>query len=235
MSVFRRIAVGEFIFESAQDSIVAAGTTQATAFQLQNVELNRITTVAAGAGVLLPPSQPGMTIVVVNHGANAVQVYGQPGDTIDDAASANGVAQMKNSWVIYTCFTAGAWYTEGLASGFQAFYSGAFSTQSAYDGLTGSTTHTPAGGTQIQGNQVRFATVANANDAATLPPAKAGMQVVVQNSGVSNLQVWCATAALGGASTSDLVNASATSFTITSGSTTPTVFYSFSDGQWFTK
>lgn len=235
MSVFRRIQVGEFIFESAQDNIIAAGSSQATGFQLNNVELNRVTTATAGQGVILPPSQPGMTLIIVNHSGITLQVWGQPGDTVDDAATATGVPQMKNSWVMYTCFTAGAWYTEGLASGFQALNGGAFSTQSAVDGLTASTTHTASGGLSITANQTRFSTVANANDSALLPPAKAGMNIVVQNSGGSGLQVWTATAALGGISGGDTVNSAATSFTIATGNTFPTVFYAFSDGQWYTK
>ena len=47
MSVFRRIQVGELIFESAQDGITAhAGGGQASAFNLGPVEMNRVTTVA---------------------------------------------------------------------------------------------------------------------------------------------------------------------------------------------
>lgn len=235
MSVFRRIQVGEFIFEGMQDGIVAAGANQAGAFQLPNAECFRLTTVAAGTGVMLPPAQPGMTLVIANHGANDAQVYGQPGDTIDDAPTANGVTQMKSSVCFYMCYTAGAWYTEGLASGYAAFNSGAFSTQSYQNNVTAGTTHSAAGGAPIKGNQVLVATVQVNQDAVTLPPAKAGMQIVVQNNAASTLQVWAATAALGGISGGDLINAAATSLNINGGATTPTVFYCFSDGQWFTK
>src|SRR5260370_235555 len=111
--------------DSAGDLLVAhAGGGQANALQLTAL-VSRVGTVAtSGDSVKLPPSAPGVICVVNNHGANPMQVYGQGTDTIDDVATATGVSQMQGSVVIYTCYTAGAWYTEGLATG----YSGQFQT-----------------------------------------------------------------------------------------------------------
>jgi hypothetical protein len=120
---------GGFIAESFTDNITAhAGGGQASAFQLAT-EVNRITTVASpGDSVMLPgasqvglsPSGPqstgGLTLIIINHGANPVQVFGNGTDTIDDVASATGVTQMAGSVTIYTCTTPGAWYSFGPGS-----------------------------------------------------------------------------------------------------------------------
>src|ERR1700761_6389805 len=109
MTVFQRIHVGEFIVASAKNGIIATGTNQATAFMLPNAEMFRITTVAAGTGIMLPPAKGGYDLIVVNHGANPLQVYGQPGDSINDVLSTAGVQQMANSWVLYSAFMDGTW------------------------------------------------------------------------------------------------------------------------------
>ena len=57
------------------NSITAAGTTQATA-QAVYAEVNLVTAVAVGAGVLLPSNRNvGDLLEVVNLGANALAVY----------------------------------------------------------------------------------------------------------------------------------------------------------------
>src|ERR1700730_3567881 len=115
-----------FLQESAADNIIAfPGGGQANATLLSN-ELNKVTTVAtSGDSVKLPPSMPGLTIVVTNKGANSMQVFGSGADTIDDSAAATGVSQMRGSVVIYACHTAGAWYTEGLGTGYTSAGGGA--------------------------------------------------------------------------------------------------------------
>lgn len=111
MSVFRRIYVGEFVFEGLQDALTAhAGGTQAAAFQLPPAQRYRVTTVASpGDSVMLPPAQPGLALAVDNSGANAMQVFGQPGDKINGFATAVGVSQPANTIVTYVCYTNGAW------------------------------------------------------------------------------------------------------------------------------
>lgn len=60
------------------DAVTAAGTSAGNATQLTHV-YNNVTTVASGAGVKLPPTEMGETIIIRNGGANAVTVY--PYDT----------------------------------------------------------------------------------------------------------------------------------------------------------
>lgn len=223
--MFQRLAIGEFIFESAQDGIIAAGTTQANAAKLGNVEMNRLTTVAAGSGIMLPPAQAGIGLIIVNHGANPVQVYGQPGDKINDIASATGVPQMQNSWVFYGCFTTGAWYTESLASGF-APVAGAFATF-ATGSITASTTHTQVGATPILTMNVAV-TTSNASDAVVLPPATSGMEVTIVNlSAVNAMQVF--------GSGTDTINGTAGATGVSQAANAVTIYFCFVAGAWVTK
>src|SRR5260370_10013293 len=109
-----------------------AGGGQSGATQIVS-EIARFNTVAsANDSAKLPSAIPGLDILVVNHGANPMQVFGSGSDTIDDIAAATGVSQMTNSFVIYACADAGKWYTEGLANG----YAGGQQTVSYQDGIT---------------------------------------------------------------------------------------------------
>jgi hypothetical protein len=224
MSVFRRLFVGELIFESAQDGVVAkAGGGQTNAFNLGPTEMNRITTVAtAGDSVKLPPAQPGLGLIVLNHGANPMQVFGTEGDTINDVATATGVSQMANSWVFYGCFTAGAWYTEGLASGFAS----GFATFSAVDSLTALAGGGQAGATPITRMYNRFSTVATGGDSSLLPVSKSGMEITVTNAGAASMNVFPATG--------EAINAGAANaaFAVAAGKTA--TFYCATAGQWHT-
>lgn len=99
------------ILNSFTDTITAhAGGTQAAALALVSV-VNRVTVVGTAAdSVKLPPSTPGMSILIINDAAaNALQVFGAGTDTIDGVATATGVAltAAKRAWFI--CATAGAW------------------------------------------------------------------------------------------------------------------------------
>ena len=183
------LSKGGLFYESAQDTITAhAGGGQASATQLSN-EVNRITTVAtAGDSVALPAAVAGLTLVVINHGANPCQVYGNAaaGDTINDVATATGVSQMVGSEVIYSCATTGKWYANGLGTG----YSGSFETQSYADGLTAH-----AGGGQGSALQIatmisRFTTVATTADSSILPVGVAGMTITVINAGANSMNVF---------------------------------------------
>jgi hypothetical protein len=226
MTVFRRISVGEYIYESASDGIIAAGSTQATAARLPITEMNRVTSVAVGAGVMLPPAEAGLDIIVVNHGANAMQVYGQPGDTINDVASATGVSQMQSSWVYYGCFSPGVWYSENLAQGFPSGLGGGFSTF-ATSVITASTTHTQGGATPITTMNVAVNT-ANAADAVLLPTAVAGLEVTIVNLSAANaMQVY--------ATGSNTINGTAGATGVSQLASAVTIYFCFQAGSWVTK
>ena len=234
---FRDASLTGFLYESATDSIVAfAGGGQANATQL-TAEINKVTTVAnPGDSVMLPASAPGLTIIVINKGANAVQVFGLGVDIIDDSPAATGVSQMRNSTVIYTCTTAGVWATEGLGGGFTSSGGGAFQTFSFVDGLVATPAGTQANSIVVRASQAGFATVA-AGAASKLPPAKAGMQIDVINHGANTLAMFPASQADGGAVGGDAFNTQAQNAALTGGVTitVPVIFYCMTDGTWWTK
>lgn len=175
------------LYESASDGIVAhAGGGQSAATALTS-EVNRITTVAtAGDSVSLPTAIAGLTIMVVNHGANSVQVYGAGTDVINDVATASGVSQMIGSEVIYSCSINGKWYANGLGTG----YAGSFETQSYADGLTAHAGGGQGSATPITTMLSRFTTVATTGDSAILPTSVAGMSIVVINAGASTMAIF---------------------------------------------
>lgn len=78
-------------FGNAVGSLVAAGTTQADALALSSA-VNRVTTVAAGAGVRLPLAQPGDEVLVYNGGANTLIVYPPVGGSINGLSTNTGVS-----------------------------------------------------------------------------------------------------------------------------------------------
>ena len=174
-------------YESAQDAIAAhAGGGQANATPLTS-EVNRVTTVAtAGDSIALPSALPGLTIVVINHGAKAMQVFGAGTDTINDIATATGVSQMVNSEVIYSCTAAGKWYANGLGTG----YAGSFETTSSADGLTAHAGGGQGSATAITTMMARFTTVATTADSAILPVGAAGMAITVINAGANSMNVF---------------------------------------------
>jgi hypothetical protein len=186
---FANITLTGLFNESAADNLTAhAGGGQASALQLA-AELNRITTVAnAGDSVKLPPSAPGLTIVVLNHGANAIQVFGAGTDTIDDGPTATGVSQMSNSVVIYACATAGAWYTEGLATGYIPGTS--LQTFSSIDGLVAHPGGGQASATALLAMMNRIATVGTAGDSVALPASGKGMDITVTNAASNSLNIY---------------------------------------------
>lgn len=181
------LAPNGLLYESAADNLTAAaGGGQAGALPLA-AETNRIATVAAaGDSVKLPASAPGLTIIVINHGANSCQVYGLGADTINDAATATGVPQMMNSEVIYTCTTAGKWYSNGLGTG----YAGPLPTVSFQNGITATAGGGQAGAFQINTCIARLTTVAANGDSAKLPASAGGLQITVSNAGAASLNVF---------------------------------------------
>ena len=210
-----------YLYESAAGAVAAfAGGGQASATPLA-AEVNRITTVTtAGDSVKLPASVVGLTLLLINTGANPMQVFGAGTDTVDGVATAVGVSQMQNSVVLYICAVAGAWQTEGLATGF----SGSFQTQSAKDGLTALAGGAQAG-TALTTMINRITTVVTAADSVQLPVSAAGISLVVVNAAAANsMNVF--------PQTGDAINALAANaaFAIAAGKTA--TFYCTAAGRW---
>src|SRR5581483_560268 len=181
-----RLQVG-LLQESSADNITAfAGGGQANATPLSN-EINRVTTVAtAGDSVMLPVSFPGLSIAVINAGANACQVYGNGTDSINGVSAATGVSQMPSSATLYMCATAGSWFTNGTGEGF----SGSLMTVSYTDGVTAHAGGGRAAAVPIIGMITRVTTVATAADSVVLPAAVPGLDLTIINAGANAMQVF---------------------------------------------
>lgn len=226
MSKFNHLGLLGLLFESGVDNLTAhAGGGQAGALAL-TAELNRIATVAtAGDSVSLPASAAGLTILVTNHGNNPMQVYGAGTDTIDDVATATGVSQMANSTCIYSCYTAGSWYTEGLASGFVRGAS--LQTFSAIDGIVARAGGGQGSATPLTAMMNRVATVASANDSVLLPVSVAGQDITVTNAAAANsLNVF--------PQGTDVINSLAASAAFALGAGKSAQFVCYTPGQWHT-
>jgi hypothetical protein len=219
------IAAPKWIFESSVDNLVAlAGGGSVGATKIAS-EISRFTTVAtAGDSAVLPPATAGLTLMVINHGAQPMQVYGDNGgsDVIDDQPAATGVTQMVNSVVIYVCTTPGRWYANGLGTGF----AGAFETQSYADGLTAH-----AGGGQgsawpIVTMMSRFTTVASAGDSAILPTDVAGMNLIIINASSTSMNVF--------PDSGSTINALSANTALALGAGKSCTFFSTIPGAWHT-
>ena len=210
------------LYETSADNLVATGNNQATAFVIY-ADGNRFTVVPAGAGCVLPPAVPGLDICIVNHGANALQVYGQGTDTIDDVAGSTGVPHMVNSYVFYECFGLGKWYTNGLGTGFPP--GGSIETFSFADNLTATGTQ-QSNALPLMASVNRLTTVA-AGTGVNLPPSAPGLSITLINSGANSVLVYPAQGS------SDTINGfSATTgvpFVVNSNST----FFCTTAGAWW--
>lgn len=208
--------------ESAQDSITAYATGgQTNAFQLSTQTVRVSTVATSGDSIKLPQSAPGLELTIINHGANAVQVFGLGTDTINDVATATGVSQMSNSTVIYICASTGLWYTEGLASG----YGGpGLQTESFSTLLTAF-----AGGGQLNATVLtsmlnRIGTVATMGDSAKLPLSVPGLYITVINNGTNPVQVF--------GSSTDVINGVATATGVSQMQNSIVVYTCQTSGQW---
>jgi hypothetical protein len=98
---------------SVENGLTAhAGGGQANALQLSiTATSHRVSTVASGAdSVKLPAAVPGLIQYVFNSGANAMQVFGQSTETINDVASGTGVSVPAAKGAMFVCIATGAWY-----------------------------------------------------------------------------------------------------------------------------
>jgi len=219
------VGTNHLLVESAMDGLTATGSTQAGALQLFN-ETNRFTTVAAGTGAILPPAVPGLTVFIIHHGANNLQVYGNGTDVIDDQTNTVGVTQMFNSTVLYTCTVAGKWYTEGLGTGFST--SLGLQTLS-YAVVAANTTVTQAAGTAIKAS-VNHVT-SSAAGAVTLPVSTPGLQITVALATAGNAVTVFPNA---GGTTTETINALAANAGYAMTALTSTTLICAVAGQWFT-
>ena len=98
-------------------SLVAVGTTQATALQLSAV-FNAITTSSASTGLKLPPCEAGAMVYIYNLSGQTLQIYSNGTETMNAAvAGATGVALGNTKTAICFATSATTWaVTAALSS-----------------------------------------------------------------------------------------------------------------------
>lgn len=97
---------------TASDALTATPSGNQSNALLFTSLINRVTVVgSANDSVKLPVSSPGLVVYVVNSDStDSMQVFGSGTDTINDVATATGVAQAAGKSAIYFCPVAGKWY-----------------------------------------------------------------------------------------------------------------------------
>ena len=207
-------------YSSAVAAYVSGG--QASATPLTST-ISRVTTGAAiGASVMLPASAPGLDILVINSAANSITVFGSGSDTLNGLASGVGVSQMISSMVLYACTTLGAWFTEGIGTGFN----GGLPTVSFTEGITAVS---GASGLAVPLTTVlnRVTTCGTSGYGVKLPIAGPGLEITVVNAGAQTLAIYPASG--------DQINAlGASSGAYGVIATKTATFFSTVTGQWHT-
>jgi hypothetical protein len=216
---------GTFVLDAVQDSIVAfAGGGQANATQITGQIAKVITVATSGDSVSLPEARPGIDMLLLNRGANPMQVFGNGTDTIDGIAAATGISQMQNSVILYICITQGKWETEGSATGFGA---SGLQTMSIIDGLTAAHTNAGQGVGPIFTRMLnRIATCANTNDSANLPASFSGAMITVVNAGAQTAAIFPAAG--------EQINALGANNAFALAAAKVAQFYCLTVGQWHT-
>ena len=106
------ITTSGYMLRSVGTGISAAGTVQANATALTK-EMNIVSTVASGAGVVLPTAVAGMVITITNTSANSLAVYPASGGTINSLAANAAFTQVTTATLQFIAPTTTQWYTVG--------------------------------------------------------------------------------------------------------------------------
>jgi hypothetical protein len=182
---------GAYLIETVADGVAAAGTSQATSYQIV-AQQTRVATVTAGSafGVSLPlsTSYVGLELTVINDSAVPMTVFAPGSDQINDSAGSTGVVHMPNAMVIYTCTASGKWYAEGLGTGF-APTGVNIETMSSTDLVSAAGT-TSATATALTTNINRVTVNAGTPAGVTLPVAKPGLSIIVSNATATSLVIY---------------------------------------------
>ena len=103
-------ASGGFVEYGVTTGITAAGSTQGTATTLTR-PINVVSTVASGAGIILPTVPAGARIIIVNTSENALNVYPPSGAVINSGSTNAAYSQPAGARLEYFSVSTTQWYT----------------------------------------------------------------------------------------------------------------------------
>jgi hypothetical protein len=105
--------VGQKITPSVMTGLTAAGTSQATAFQLANNAEHEFTTVPGSAGCILPLAKLPSTVTVYNASINALGVYPPVGGTVAGGTVNAPLSLAAGAGASFWAADSGLWYSLG--------------------------------------------------------------------------------------------------------------------------
>ncbi len=101
-----------YVIRSVGTGISAAGTVQGNATAITK-EMNVVSTVASGAGVVLPTAVAGMVLTITNTSANALLVYPAVNGIINTQSANAAYSQPAGGTLQFIAPTTTQWYTVG--------------------------------------------------------------------------------------------------------------------------
>lgn len=106
------VIANSYFIRSVGTGISANGSTQATATGLSK-DINVVSTVSSGQGVILPTAIAGMVIIIRNSSANNLLVYPPSSAAINALAANAAYTQPTVSTLQYVAVSTSQWYTVG--------------------------------------------------------------------------------------------------------------------------
>lgn len=170
------------LLPTATGIVAHAGGGQSSATPLP-AYINTVPTIATnGDSVLLPPSQVGLQVKVINtNDAHYMEVFPNGTDTINLGAASAGIPQLPDTTIVYTCTTLGNWITSIISINFPV--PTLFPSATGIVALAGGG---QAGATPLVSYINTVPTVATNGDSVLLPPSVVGLQVKVINTNATN-------------------------------------------------
>ncbi len=177
---------------STAATVSAAGTTQGNGTAL-TADYNVVTTVAASSGVVLPTATVGRRIIIVNRGANTLNVYpfATGSQQIDALGANNPITIPVNGVMEFNAATTSRWYSSSTLT-----LTDSLITTPSLVAAKVSTSASVTAGTNVQGQGALTAdynviTSAAANPSGvTLPVATVGRKVLIVNKGANPVNVY---------------------------------------------
>ena len=106
------VVVTSYHIRSINGAVSAAGTVQGDATALIK-EINVVSTVATGAGVVLPTAVAGMVLIINNTSANTLNVYPASGGAVNSGSANAAYSHTSGASIQYYATSGTQWYTVG--------------------------------------------------------------------------------------------------------------------------
>ena len=106
------VVVTSYHIRSINGAVSAAGTVQGDATALTK-EINVVSTVATGAGVVLPTAVAGMVLIINNTSANTLNVYPAAGGAVNSGSANAAYSHTSGASIQYYATSGTQWYTVG--------------------------------------------------------------------------------------------------------------------------